>query len=130
MPKPRKMLGNATSPYILSLMSLIETQSKVTLANWAIDYAETYILPIYEKRCPGDNRPRRAMEAARDWLAGKVKLPYVKNIIERMPFHRAGVGRTPRRTGSRTDLRSGGGLHPHPNSCAGAGLLRRGGHRL
>ena len=81
MPKLRKMLGKADSPYIISLMRLIETQSKETLAKWCLDYAEQHILPIFEKSCPGDNRPRMAMDAARDWMAGKVKLPEVKNII-------------------------------------------------
>ena len=39
MPKPRKMLGAADSPYIVSLMRLIETQSKATIAAWCIGYA-------------------------------------------------------------------------------------------
>lgn len=81
MAKPRKMLGQADSPYILSLMTLIETQSKETLANWCLDYAQARIFPIYQKYCPGDLRPLKALDAARDWLAGRVKLPYVKNII-------------------------------------------------
>jgi hypothetical protein len=55
MPKPRKMLGAADSPYIVSLMRLIDTQSKATIANWCMDYAEEHILPIFEKHCPGDN---------------------------------------------------------------------------
>lgn len=38
MPKPRKMLGAADSPYIVSLMRLIETQSKATIASWCMDY--------------------------------------------------------------------------------------------
>lgn len=79
--KPRKMLGSADSPYILSLMALIQTQSRKTIATWCMDYAETHILPIYEKYRPGDERPRHALLAARDWLQGLVKLPYVKNII-------------------------------------------------
>ena len=49
MPKPRKMLGAADSPYIVSLMRLIETQSKATIAAWCIGYAEAQILPIYAK---------------------------------------------------------------------------------
>lgn len=81
MPKYRKMLNDINAPYLQSLMRLIETQSKTTLANWCIDYAEKHILPIYEKAYPGDDRPGNALTAARDWLAGKVKLPYVKNII-------------------------------------------------
>ena len=81
MPKLRKMLGAADSPYILSLMRLLDTQSKATIANWCMDYCEEYILPIFEKRCPGDNRPRMAIDASRDWFAGKKKLQEVRNII-------------------------------------------------
>ena len=71
MPKPRKMLGAADSPYIVSLMALLDTQSKVTIANWCMDYCEAHILPIYERRCPGDARPRLAIEAARDLVEGR-----------------------------------------------------------
>ena len=81
MPKLRKMLGAADSPYILSLMHLIDTQSKATIANWCMDYCEEHILPIFEKHCPGDQRPRRAIAAAREWFEGKKKLPEVRNII-------------------------------------------------
>lgn len=50
MAKLRKMLGSLEDPNIVSLMSLIETQSKTTLANWAITYAEDNFLKIYEKK--------------------------------------------------------------------------------
>jgi len=75
------MLNDVDAPYIQSLMRLIETQSKTTLANWAIDYTNNKILPIYEKAYPGDARCKHALDAAKEWLAGNVKLPYVKNII-------------------------------------------------
>lgn len=81
MPKTRKMLGTADSPYIVSLMRLIETQSKITIATWCMDYCEIHILPIFEKHCPGDDRARSAIAAARDWFDGKKKLPEVKSII-------------------------------------------------
>ena len=81
MPKYRKMLSDIDAPYLQSLMRLIETQRKTTLANWGIEYARAYILPIYERAYPEDKRPRNALEAAEEWLAGKVKLPDVKNII-------------------------------------------------
>ena len=81
MLKYRKMLSDINAPYLQSLMRLIETQSKTTLAHWSIDYTRAYILPIYEKVYPDDARPRHALGAAEEWLAGKVKLPYVKNII-------------------------------------------------
>lgn len=79
--KLRKMLGKADSPYIISMMKLIETQSKTTIVNWCISYAEEHVLPIYEKAYPDDARPRKALEAARDWLAGKIKLPAAKKFI-------------------------------------------------
>ena len=81
MPKYRKMLSDIDAPYLQSLMRLIETQSKTTLANWCLAYARAHIWPLYEKSCPGDDRPRHALDAAEQWLAGAVKLPYVKNII-------------------------------------------------
>jgi len=81
MPKYRKMLSDIDAPYLQSLMRLIETQSKTTLAHWSIDYARAHILPIYGKAYPEDARPRHALDTAEEWLAGKGKLPYVKNII-------------------------------------------------
>lgn len=81
MAKPRKMLGGADSPYIVSLMRLIETQSKATIAAWCLDYAEAHILPVFEARRPGDGRPRMALDASREWLAGRKKLPEVKDLI-------------------------------------------------
>jgi len=81
MAKLRKMLGSADSPYIVSLMRLIETQSETTIANWCIGYAEEQILPIYESAYPADTRPRDALNAAKDWLDGKTKLPAVKKLV-------------------------------------------------
>ena len=81
MPKYRKMLNDIDAPYLQSLMRSIETQSKTTLANWSIEYSYANILPIYEKAYPNDDRCKRALDAAKEWLDGKVKLPYVKNII-------------------------------------------------
>lgn len=81
MPKPRKMLGNWEVPCIQALMRLIETQSKVTIANWCISYAKENILPIFEQAYPEDERPRAALNAAREWLDGKIKLPAAKKLI-------------------------------------------------
>lgn len=77
----RKMLGKADSPYIQSLMRKIETQSKETIAKWCLDYTEAFVLPIFEKHCPDDGRPRKAIDASRDWFEGKKKLSEVKSII-------------------------------------------------
>jgi len=82
MPKKlRKMLGDVNAPSVAALRELIDTQSKGTIRKWCLEYAEEKILPIFEKHCPGDGRPRNAVNAAHDYLDGKVKFPVVKNII-------------------------------------------------
>ena len=81
MTKTRKMLGSADSSYILSLMKLIETQSKTTIARWCLDYAQENLLPIYQKAYPQDPRGTAALDAANRWLAGELKLPAVKKLI-------------------------------------------------
>jgi hypothetical protein len=81
MVKARKMLSDWRAPYIQSLMRLIETQSKKTLANWALDYCERVILPLWRKHYPDDLRPQNALEATREWLKGLIKLPQAKAVI-------------------------------------------------
>lgn len=81
MPKARKMLSAWKAPYIQSLMKLIETQSKATLAHWAVDYSERIILPLWCKYNPNDLHPQNALNAAREWLAGAIKLPQAKAAI-------------------------------------------------
>ena len=82
MPKKlRKMLGDVNAPSAVALRMLIDTQSKDTIRKWCLGYAENKILPIFENHCPGDNRPRNAISAARDYLDGKVKFPVVKDAI-------------------------------------------------
>lgn len=81
MAKLRKMLGAADSPYILSLMRLIETQSKTTIGDWCVDYAEKYILNIYEKAFPEDDRLHLAVDAYRSYRKGELKLPELKKAV-------------------------------------------------
>jgi hypothetical protein len=75
------MLGDVNSASCVELRNMIDTQSKDTIRKWCLDYAETTVLPIFEKYCPNDERPRNAIKAAHDYLDGKVKFPVVKNII-------------------------------------------------
>jgi hypothetical protein len=76
------MLSDWKAPYIQSLMKLIETQSKETLAHWAVDYAEQVILPLWNKHSRMDDlRPQNALNAAREWLSGTIKLPQAKSVI-------------------------------------------------
>ena len=71
--KLTKTLGSFQSPDIISLMRLIETQSKTTLIKWGTGYAEKHIVPIYEHAYPMDTRPRDALNNAIGWLEGRVK---------------------------------------------------------
>jgi len=75
------MLSDWQASYIQSLMRLIETQSKATLATWAVDYAEQVLLPLWSKYYPDDLRPQNALKAAREWLSGAIKLPQAKAAI-------------------------------------------------
>ena len=75
------MLSNWEADYIQSLMHLIETQSKETLATWAMEYARENLLPLWVAYFPEDHRPRMALEAGHDWVEGIIKLPVAKKII-------------------------------------------------
>lgn len=81
MPKARKMLSDLDAPYIQPLIKLMETQSKSTLAQWVIDYAERVILPLWRKHYPEDLRPQNALKATLEWLSGTIKLPQAKTAI-------------------------------------------------
>ncbi len=82
MPKKlRKTLGDVNAPCVVVLRDLIDTQSKGTVQKWCLCYAESKMLPLFEKHCPGDVRPRGAVSAAREYLAGNVHFKTVKNVI-------------------------------------------------
>ena len=70
MAKPRKMLGRVEDAAIQGLMELISTQSRETLAAWAAGFVRAAYLPIYEMACPGDERPRAALDGCERCLAG------------------------------------------------------------
>ncbi len=81
MPKPRKMLPDWYAPYIQALARAMEGQSKATLGAWAVGYCESELLPLWENYRPDDVRPRAALDAARRWLRGEIKLPEAKRHI-------------------------------------------------
>ena len=60
------------------LWSLRATQdSKRIASQLAIEFAEQ-ALPLFEKRRPNDERPRKAIQAARDYLDGKISLEQLR----------------------------------------------------
>ncbi len=76
----RKIICSVNSPEISALLDLIETQSKTTLGNWVLSYAEEKFIPIYKKTF-SDDRLYLTLKAAKDWFDKKIKLPEVKNYI-------------------------------------------------
>ncbi|NYZ74875.1 hypothetical protein H0O03_01255 [Candidatus Micrarchaeota archaeon] len=48
----------------------LSTQDRRVLARWAADCAE-HVLLYFEKEYPTDDRPRKAIEAARAWARGR-----------------------------------------------------------
>ncbi|MDR1131804.1 MAG: immunity protein Imm5 [Oscillospiraceae bacterium] len=49
------------------------------LALWAAECAE-HVLHIFEAVCPNDDRPRRAVEAARAWVRGEIKMTEARDL--------------------------------------------------
>lgn len=82
MAKLRKMLCDINSQECIAMMKLIETQSKTTLASWAVGFAKENYLPIYEKECPGDARLADAVAACEKHLAGELLLKELKPVIK------------------------------------------------
>lgn len=72
------MLGDWRQPEVQDLGRLIDSQSKSTVAAWCVSYAETRMLPIYERAYPSDTRPRDALAAARAYIADAAAFPELK----------------------------------------------------
>jgi len=66
--KRRKMAMSSLDKPIVDLA--IGVNHRI-LALWAADCAER-VLPLFEELCPGDPRPRRAIEALREWVRSGV----------------------------------------------------------
>ena len=82
MPKLRKMLGDVNSEECISLMQLIETQSKSTLTAWAVGYVKENYLGLYEAEHPEDHRLRDAVSACEECLTGTKKLSEIKPVLK------------------------------------------------
>lgn len=76
----RKLLFARDSERLQPIRELIEEQKHRTLAMWAADSAGP-ILAIFEERYPDDKRPREAIEAAKMWMHGEIKMPAAKRAI-------------------------------------------------
>ena len=75
-----QILFAAESPLLAGLCRLIAGAERRALILWALELAEETVREL-ESRYPGDHRPREAVEAAREWAAGEIKMPLAKRAI-------------------------------------------------
>lgn len=122
MPKLRKMLTDINAPYLQSLMRAIETQSIPTIVRWCTEYAQTYLLPLWQESFPDDQRPERALQAAGKYLAGDIKLPEAKKqILECRSAARETAGNPIAQGAARTIDASASAIH-NPTGALGLAL--------
>ena len=76
----KKLLFTRESECIQSLRELIEQQKHRTLAMWAVDCAVP-VLALFEEKYPQEKRPYEAIEAAKAWMRGEIKMPVAKKAI-------------------------------------------------
>lgn len=76
----RKILFSRESECIQPIQKLIEKQKHRTLVMWVFDCAPR-ILEIFEKEFPEDKRPKNALESAKKWAKGEIKMPVARKDI-------------------------------------------------
>ena len=65
------LTSNGVPDMLWCLRATNEEDGKRIASQLAIEFAAE-VLPIFERRYPDDLRPRQAIQAARDYLAGKI----------------------------------------------------------
>lgn len=75
-----QILFSKASLLLADLYQLIKNANRRALILWALELAEETVQQL-EVKYPEDIRPREAVEAARAWAAGEVKMPIAKRAI-------------------------------------------------
>ena len=79
--KRNQVLFTKDTEFLQDLTMLFRDQSPRTMVLWALDLAAESVAKLEEKY-PDENRPREALEAARAWAAGKIKMrPAQRKIL-------------------------------------------------
>ena len=76
----RQILFAKDSEFLQDVALLLHHQEHRAAVLWAFDFAAESVCWL-EKRYPGEERPGRALQAARDWAAGTVKMPLTQRAI-------------------------------------------------
>ena len=80
--KRRKMLGDPNGPLCREMMRQSESQSRDTLANWALDFAQKRYEPIFREQRPEDPRMQQLLALCQAAQAGQVTRKEEKAAIQ------------------------------------------------
>ena len=75
-----QILFSKESFLLADLRHLIDQSNRRVLILWVLELAEETALQLAE-RYPEDLRPREAIDAARAWATGEIKMPIAKQAI-------------------------------------------------
>ena len=78
--KHNQVLFAKNSEFLQDLTMLFQDQSHKTMVLWALDLAAESVAKLAEKY-PDEPRPREALESARDWAAGRIKMPLAQRKV-------------------------------------------------
>ena len=78
--KKRALYFSPQSPCLQELSHLLSQQSRRTIILWALDLAEADAAQL-QQRYPQAHQPRAAIQAARDWAAGRCNMPAARQAI-------------------------------------------------
>ena len=76
----RQILFTKDSKYLQDLTGLFQSQDHRVMILWAFDLAAESVAEL-ERKYPDERRPREALEAARDWAAGNIKMRLAQRKI-------------------------------------------------
>lgn len=71
--RKNQILFAKDSEYLQDLMLLFQDQNHRVMVLWAFDFADETVRKLGEKY-PNEKRPKEALEAARDWAFGRIKM--------------------------------------------------------
>lgn len=78
--RKNQILFSQDSPILQELSMLLEAQNRRTVVLWALDLSGDCVKELLEKY-PMDDRPLKALEEAKRWAAGEIKMPAAKKAI-------------------------------------------------
>ena len=78
--RKNKILFSKDSEYLSDLALLLGEQNHRTAALWALDLGSKTAEKL-EAKYPGEKRPEEAIEAAKLWAFGKIKMPSARRAI-------------------------------------------------